>query len=143
MLTILDQECMSYCFCILQILYKEFPISGNPAILLCITYMTKILNKNSEQPPHDPRTIICGLDFLWESLRANESNFNFFIRHKGVYLLLDTIQVKALSLFKLNMYMQKYIFLEMQFSCKIGRTACFSWPKWRYEMHSLFSDLAG
>lgn len=107
-LTLLDQECLSYCFCILQILYKQFPATDKPGTLFCCTYMTKLLLRNNEGPPHDPRTIICGLDCLWETLCANDDNINFFVSRKGIYLLLDIIQVR--SWLMLNVYKQTNIF---------------------------------
>lgn len=97
-LTLLDQQCLCFCFCILQILYKQFPQPCQTAtIYLCITYMTKVLGKSSEEPLHDSRVIICGLDFLSECLQSNAENRKLFLSLRGVYLLLDIIHVRPMS----------------------------------------------
>lgn len=60
---------------------------------LCLNYLNRILNSHQEDAIHDPKVAISCISLLWECVKCNEENFNFFIAKKGVYLLLDVIEV--------------------------------------------------
>lgn len=92
-LSSIDQQCLAFCFCILQALYRYFRSPGNSLIELCVAYMKKILILNDEVPSEYPRVVICGLDLLWECTYSNVDNIKVFVNHGGIYLLLDIIQV--------------------------------------------------
>lgn len=60
---------------------------------ICLNYLNRTLNPHQEDTIHDPKVAIACISLLWECIKYNQENFNYFIAKEGVYLLLDVIEV--------------------------------------------------
>lgn len=61
--------------------------------------MKRNLNPSAEDFGHDPTTMICLFDLLWNGLLTNEDNLRFFVKSGCVYALLDLIEVNKIHAF--------------------------------------------
>ncbi|KAF5281280.1 hypothetical protein FQA39_LY05166 [Lamprigera yunnana] len=90
-LTTVFQECLTYSFATLEKIYSAEEDTECKAVNLCIIFLTRVLNPNSEDTLHNPYFLICGLDFLWTSIVWKENSLYLFTTRGGVYMLLDVI----------------------------------------------------
>lgn len=92
-LIMVKQCCLCYCFMIMEIFNKAFTESEKEGIDFGLLYLNKLLNPRPVDAFLDAKLTICCISYLWQCIKSNNDNLQHFVSSKGVYLLLDIIEV--------------------------------------------------
>lgn len=90
----MKQNCLCYCFMIMEIFSKEYIETDREGIDFGLKYLNKVLNPRPVDAFLDAKLTICCISYLWQCIKLNDDNLKHFVSSKGVYLLLDIIEVK-------------------------------------------------
>lgn len=65
---------------------------------VCIAYLARYLHPETQDNVHDPRVMICAIRLLWVNVRLDRE-VERFIKHEGVFYLLDVLEVINIVLY--------------------------------------------
>ncbi|XP_057665233.1 cilia- and flagella-associated protein 69-like [Diorhabda carinulata] len=92
------QICIQEAFHILSIIYGHCKVSNSTdSVDLTIEYLKRLLKQKHKEPVYDNRIIIAIMDFIWEVIVNNDELTQHFLKHHGVFLMLDFLQVYPLA----------------------------------------------
>ncbi|KAK4880266.1 hypothetical protein RN001_008412 [Aquatica leii] len=97
-LTLDCQQCLMYGFSTLEMLFSCGGSSHEQTVEISMTFLQRILKPKPKDPLLNPKFLISGIGFLWETMVWNENSLRKFTSDGGVYMLLDVIYQYSLPI---------------------------------------------